>query len=72
MKRRILRMESCISKCLIGILIFAGAVAFSWLIYHSLIKWYSKRVDLEKNFAPLLAPRRKRPVPRNQGKDSKE
>ena len=25
MKRRILRMESCISKCLIGILIFAGA-----------------------------------------------
>ena len=53
-------------------LIFAGAVAFSWLIYHSLIKWYMKRVDVEKNFAPLLAPRRARPVKRDLGKDSKE
>ena len=53
-------------------LIFAGAVAFSWLIYHSLIKWYTKRVDVEKNFAPLLAPRRKKPVSRDAGKNVKE
>lgn len=53
-------------------LIFAGAVAFSWIIYQSLIKWYMKRVDVEKNFAPVLAPVRKKPLKRDLGKDSKE
>ena len=53
-------------------LIFAGAVAFSWLIYNSLIKWYMKRVDVEKNFAPVFAPRRRKPRTNDSGRDSKE
>ena len=49
-------------------LIFAGSVALSWLIYNRLIKWYTKRVDMEKNFAPVFAPRNRRPRRNDAGK----
>lgn len=39
------------------IVIFLGSIGLSWLIYSRIIKWYTKRVDVEKKFAPLITPR---------------
>ena len=45
------------------ILVFLGSIGLAWFIYSRMIKWYTKRVDVEKNFAPLISPRKKkRPV----------
>ena len=49
-------------------MIFAGSVALSWFIYNRLIKWYTRRVDMEKNFAPVFAPRKNRPRKNDAGK----
>ena len=45
------------------IVVFIGSIALAWFIYSMMIKWYTKRVDVEKKFAPLITPRKKkRPV----------
>ena len=43
------------------LVIFIGSVVLAWLIYSRMVKWYTKRVDVEKNFAPLISSRRKKP-----------
>jgi uncharacterized membrane protein len=40
------------------IVIFIGSIAASFLIYGRLIKWLSRKIDMEKYFLPLF--RRKR------------
>ncbi len=42
------------------ILVFLGSIALAWFIYSRMIKWYTKRVDVEKKFAPLISPRKKK------------
>ena len=45
------------------VVIFLGSIGLSWFIYSRMVKWYAKRVDVEKKFAPLITPRKKkRPV----------
>ena len=43
------------------IVIFLGSIGLSWFIYSRMVKWYTKRVDVEKKFAPLITPRRRKP-----------
>ena len=43
------------------IIIFIGSVILAWLIYSRMIKWYTKRVDVNEKFAPLITPRRRKP-----------
>lgn len=50
------------------IVIFLGSIGLSWLIYSRIVKWYTKRVDVEKNFAPLISPRARKPR-NNDGDD---
>ncbi len=42
------------------VVIFLGSIGISWFIYSRLVKWYMKKVDVDKNFAPLITPRRKK------------
>ena len=44
------------------IVIFLASIGLSWFIYSRIIKWYMKRVDVEKKFAPIINPRRKKPA----------
>lgn len=45
------------------LVIFLGSIGLSWFIYSRIVKWYAKRVDVDKKFAPLITPRRrKRPI----------
>ncbi len=50
------------------IVIFLGSIGLSWLIYSRIIKWYTKRVDVDKKFAPLITPRARKKRP-NQDED---
>ena len=50
------------------IVIFLGSIGLSWLIYSRIIKWYTKRVDVEKKFAPLISPRSRKKRP-TEGED---
>ena len=43
------------------IVIFLGSIGLSWFIYSRMVKWYTKRVDVEKKFAPLITPRGRKP-----------
>ncbi len=43
------------------VVIFLGSIGLSWFIYSRMIKWYTKHVDVEKKFAPLITPRRRKP-----------
>jgi hypothetical protein len=45
--------------------IFIGAVVISFLIYRAGIKFFSKKIDIEKNFDPLFGGR-KRPVKKDE------
>lgn len=42
------------------VVIFLGSIGISWFVYSRLVKWYMKKVDVDKNFAPLITPRRKK------------
>ncbi|MBR2282140.1 MAG: leader peptide processing enzyme [Spirochaetales bacterium] len=42
------------------VVIFLGSIGLSWFVYSRLVKWYMKKVDVEKNFAPLITPKRKK------------
>ena len=42
------------------VVIFLGSIGLSWFIYSRMVKWYAKRVDVDKKFAPLITPRRKK------------
>lgn len=46
------------------IMVFLGSIGLSWLVYSRMVKWYTKRVDVENKFAPLITPRarKKRPA----------
>jgi len=50
------------------IVIFLGSIGLSWLIYSRIVKWYTKRVDVEKKFAPLITPRARKRKP-GEGED---
>ncbi len=42
------------------VVIFLGSIGLSWFIYSRMVKWYTKRVDVEKKFAPLISPRKRK------------
>ena len=39
------------------LVIFIGSIMLAWFIYSRMIKWYTKRVDVNEKFAPLITPR---------------
>ena len=43
------------------LVIFIGSIILAWFVYSRMIKWYTKRVDVNAKFAPLINPRRKKP-----------
>ncbi len=43
------------------IIIFVGSIGLSWFIYSRIVKWYTKKVDVDKKFAPLIGPSNKKP-----------
>ena len=51
-------------------LIFLGSIGLSWFIYSRIIKWYSKRVDVDKKFAPITIPRRKKKPAAENGEEA--
>ena len=54
------------------ILVFLGSIALAWFIYSRMIKWYTKRVDVNEKFAPLITPKpRKRKMQGDDEYDSK-
>ena len=53
------------------IVIFLGSIGLSWFIYSRIVKWYAKRVDVDKKFAPLITPRRrKKPIEEDEEESS--
>ena len=42
-------------------LIFLGSIFGSFFIYHKLIGFLSKKIDMEKYFHPIFKPRKKKP-----------
>ncbi len=42
------------------IVIFFVSIGLAWFVYSRMIKWYTKHVDVEKKFAPLISPRKKK------------
>ena len=46
------------------IAIFIGSIILAWFVYSRMVKWYTKRVDVNEKFAPLITPRQ--PKKRNQ------
>lgn len=39
------------------IVIFIGSIILAWFVYSRIIKWYTKRVDVNEKFAPLINPK---------------
>ena len=39
------------------IVIFIGSIILAWFVYSRIIKWYTKRVDVNEKFAPLITPK---------------
>ncbi|MBP5551819.1 MAG: hypothetical protein J6X41_00375 [Spirochaetales bacterium] len=39
------------------LVIFIGSIMLAWFVYSRMIKWYTKRVDVNEKFAPLITPR---------------
>ena len=39
------------------IVIFIGSIILAWFVYSRIIKWYTKRVDVNAKFAPLITPK---------------
>lgn len=44
---------------LLFLVVFLGSIAGSFFIYHRVVQFISKRVDMEKYFHPIFRPRRK-------------
>lgn len=42
------------------IVIFIGSIILAWFVYSLMVKWYTKRVDVNEKFAPLITPRQQR------------
>ena len=42
--------------------VFIGSIILGWFVYSRMIKWYTKRVDVNDKFAPLftIKPRKKK------------
>ena len=54
------------------IVIFIGSIILAWFVYSRMIKWYTKRVDVNEKFAPLITPKpRKRKMQGDDKYDSK-
>ena len=54
------------------IVIFIGSIILAWFVYSRMIKWYTKRVDVNEKFAPLITPKpRKRKMQGDDENDSK-
>ena len=54
------------------IVIFIGSIILAWFVYSRMIKWYTKRVDVNEKFAPLITPKpRKRKMQGDDEYDSK-
>ena len=39
------------------IVIFIGSIILAWFVYSRMIKWYTRRVDVNEKFAPLITPK---------------
>lgn len=39
------------------IVIFIGSIILAWFVYSRMVKWYTKKVDVNEKFAPLITPR---------------
>ena len=54
------------------IVIFIGSIILAWFVYSRMIKWYTKRVDVNEKFAPLITPKpRKKKMQGDDEYDSK-
>ena len=54
------------------IVIFIGSIILAWFVYSRIIKWYTKRVDVNEKFAPLITPKpRKKKMQGDDEYDSK-
>lgn len=56
-------------------LVFIISIGLSWFVYSRLIKWFSKKVNLEENFAPIFESKRRKATVRkkkNEGDGIKE
>ena len=54
------------------IVVFIGSIILAWFVYSRMIKWYTKRVDVNEKFAPLITPKpRKRKMQGDDEYDSK-
>ena len=54
------------------IVIFIGSIILAWFVYSRMIKWYTKRVDVNEKFAPLITPKpRKKKMQGDDENDSK-
>lgn len=42
------------------IVIFIGSIILAWFVYSRMVKWYTKRVDVNEKFAPLITPRQQK------------
>lgn len=45
---------------IIFLVIFITSIAGSFFIYNQLIKWLTKKIDMEKYFHPIFRPRKKK------------
>lgn len=39
------------------IVIFIGSIMLAWFVYSRMVKWYTKKVDVNEKFAPLFTPK---------------
>ena len=39
------------------IVIFIGSIILAWFVYSRMVKWYTKKVDVNEKFAPIITPR---------------
>lgn len=49
------------------IVIFIGSIILAWFVYSRMVKWYTKKVDVNEKFAPIITPRYRKK--KNQGDD---
>ena len=52
------------------IVVFIGSIILAWFVYSLMVKWYTKRVNVNEKFAPLITPRRPKKNKQNDADES--
>ena len=52
------------------IVIFIASIILAWFVYSRMIKWYTKRVDVNEKFAPIITPRPRKKKMQGDSDDS--